>query len=59
MLWPAVVSALLPSRLHDLLKQLPGIIDQFSNHHPRCSPMQIQRYINSLGSRAQSSAWGS
>jgi hypothetical protein len=48
-LWPCLVAALIPLRLHELLPRMDAITERLDRDHPSCSPQQISRFEQRLG----------
>ncbi|MEE9384673.1 MAG: hypothetical protein V3V08_14810 [Nannocystaceae bacterium] len=40
-LWPAVIAAVMPLGLGELVERLPSIADFLDRDHPSCKPQQV------------------
>ena len=56
-IWPTILTALIPMSLRDLAIALPNLADALDRDHRRCSPVQIRDFVRDLGGRAPDSAW--
>lgn len=53
LLWPAILAAIFPVGLRDLVHHAPTIIQTLDSHPASCSPCQVRQFRDKLGTRLQ------